>query len=185
MDPTEVTRSIGLDQSRGLLPNLMFAITVLVEGRPTYASNELGTASPTPLDMVDADFFVSLMGEDALKRLADPFPMTALHGKVQLNILGMCNSGLDINFEGKIWRSAPLIVVDNLPVPFHLCGRHSEGLNAVMRLNGIVPRFGEVHGGVVQPFKREYVPHVYRDRTYWTVNRSFFMPPLRRISPDQ
>jgi hypothetical protein len=63
-------------------PNLLAALAVSVEGRPTYASNEVGSAHPTKLDMVDADFFVSLMGENALQRLADPFPMTALNGKV-------------------------------------------------------------------------------------------------------
>ncbi len=93
---------------------------------------------------------------------------------MQLNILGMCSSGLEINFKGKTWRAQHLLVVDNLPVPFHLCSRHSEDLKAIGATAAVQPFTREL-----QPFTREYVPESYRDHTYWTAKRSFVMPVPR------
>lgn len=161
--------------------SMVSAVSFDGEAPATPASNDLG-AIGGGYHLIDAETVLQhpTLGPVALRNLKSAHPIevcVGAHGR--LTVLGALSTPLSVRFHlditpgtppgctsiGSFEAHAKVLVVDHLPVPFHLTVSEGGGFpqDAI--------RYG-LHRGTVR-FEAARFPPTFRERPFWTTNTMF------------
>ena len=148
----------------------------------TYTSTDTASAFAPPFYMIDFDFFRSISGEDGSNAIGSIVtPQLCRANEHQMEVLGVLTrpltftatfdhkNGLD-SVDKVSTITKDVLVVRNLPVPFHMAFQHPESVT-----DSVVMGHGD-------KLKKEFFDNSYQAHPYWSPGDTYFMAGLEDAS---